>query len=516
MSKKKPNSFLGKIKGKFSKNAEDDLIEDEFIEENEINPDDDLQFSDDDSDDATDIEDALMPSLDDLNEVDEDDEEDEEEFIASELKIGDAQKEELENISDAPLLHEGEGENPLEKEGVEAATGDEAIIHEEVEYEEDDQQDWQEEYDDFPSPSQTGKEKFLAALTSVKTKARSLIKKNDSDNEVTKLSTSSKGSDFNSIKELNWDEVVSTIFSPASRKLIHKSFIISLFAFGTYFTGKTIALSLRPKEDKKTTIAKKLPQAPRENFRASTNLIKRANIFNARPQEGELPKRKNVVEVEQPKICKDAKKTSKLPLKLVNTIVLQDSVKSVASVQIRGNSKLKDIREGEKLDKFAEIGRIERLRLIFKNLKSGECEFIETKRKKSRLKPIKIVSAQKGKKLLSKHEGIVQAGNKFKIKNKVREELLSNMSKVLTQARAIQIKNPDGTLSFKMTEIVPGSIYSQLDIQDNDTISAINGKKFTNLNDLMSLFGRIRDIPQFTITKKRDGAETTVDYNFED
>ncbi len=145
MSKKKPNSFLGKIKGKFSKNAEDDLIEDEFIEENEINPDDDLQFSDDDSDDATDIEDALMPSLDDLNEVDEDDEEDEEEFIASELKIGDAQKEELENISDAPLLHEGEGENPLEKEGVEAATGDEAIIHEEVEYEEDDQQDWQEE-----------------------------------------------------------------------------------------------------------------------------------------------------------------------------------------------------------------------------------------------------------------------------------------------------------------------------------------------------------------------------------
>ena len=33
-----------------------------------------------------------------------------------------------------------------------------------------------------------------------------------------------------------------------------------------------------------------------------------------------------------------------------------------------------------------------------------------------------------------------------------------------------EIKNPDGSLSFKMTDVVPGSIYSQLDISDGDII----------------------------------------------
>jgi len=524
MSKKKTNGLLGKLKGKFSKNAEEEILEEELDQVEENDQEEELQFAD--SEDDEDLEEALLAgSSDDTEEVvaEDDDEDEEVDFVANELKIDDAEKKVLEELEDAPLLHEGEGQNPLEVEGLDH----EQTSHEfpqDVEDEEDQEYEteeaqlppWQDEYEEMPMPGQSNKDRFFAALSGIKSKAQSLLKKKGDSIEGNRLQSLSNKNPM-AIKDLNWDELVSSLFSPTSRKHIHKGFIIALFSVATYYTGKGIALYLLPKESSKSKLSKSMPKAPSTNYRAATNIIKRANLFNARTQEGELPARKNQPVVEQPKVCKIAKKSSKLPFKLINTIVLQDTVKSVASVQVRGGKKLTDIREGEKLDKLAEIGRIERLKVVFKNLKSGECEYIETKRKGSRLKPIKVVSEKRGKKLLTsnRRDGITQQGNKFKIKNKVREELLSNMSKVLTQARAVQIKNPDGTLSFKMTEIVPGSIYSQLDIQEEDVISAINGKKFTNLNDLMSLFGRIRDIPQFSITKKRDGAETTVDYNFE-
>ena len=67
---------------------------------------------------------------------------------------------------------------------------------------------------------------------------------------------------------------------------------------------------------------------------------------------------------------------------------------------------------------------------------------------------------RKAKKLIqdTKKNGISNTGNQFKIKKEVRARMLENISEVLTQARAVQIKNPDGSLAFRMQEVVAGSI----------------------------------------------------------
>ena len=106
-------------------------------------------------------------------------------------------------------------------------------------------------------------------------------------------------------------------------------------------------------------------------------------------------------------------------------------------------------------------------------------------------------------------------GNKFYIKKSLKQEMLSNIGKVLTQARAIQIKNPDGSIAFKMVEIEPGSIYSMLNLKNGDIITKIDGKPIRNLNDIMSMFGRIKDISNLSLTVKKDGAEQVKDYSFE-
>jgi type II secretory pathway component PulC len=66
-----------------------------------------------------------------------------------------------------------------------------------------------------------------------------------------------------------------------------------------------------------------------------------------------------------------------------------------------------------------------------------------------------------------------------------------------------------------MTEVVPGSIYTQLNIQENDIICQINGRKIDNLNELMSMLGRIKEIDSMQIGLKRNGMSENLDYGFE-
>jgi len=66
-----------------------------------------------------------------------------------------------------------------------------------------------------------------------------------------------------------------------------------------------------------------------------------------------------------------------------------------------------------------------------------------------------------------------------------------------------------------MTEIVPGSIYSKLGIENGDIISEIDGKKISNLNEIMSKFGTIKDKDHFSLGIKKNGNVETKEYDFE-
>lgn len=306
-------------------------------------------------------------------------------------------------------------------------------------------------------------------------------------------------------------------FSPEIRPTLHHAFLWLIFASVAIQGGKMLALFLKPNQ-----------QTARPAFVASggskNNLeldsIASADIFGAKGDvrdETLIPKKP----INENIICKTADRKSSLQLELLNTVVLKDSVKSIASVQTRGSREFMNVREGDKIQNMAEVGKIDRLRLVVKNLSTGECEFIEGTEKEPPTRgasPIKVVSPSKGNQIIRQQQdtGIKNEGNRYTIKKSLRDEMLTNnMSEILTQARAVQIKRPDGTLAFKMTEIVPGSIYAKLNIQDGDVITGINGKSFNNLNEVMTLFSQVRDIDNFQISMEREGTEQTLEYNFE-
>jgi type II secretory pathway component PulC len=316
-------------------------------------------------------------------------------------------------------------------------------------------------------------------------------------------------------KDISSNQGLTRAFSPESRPFWQKIFIIALIASITYIFGSLIATKLVT-----IIVPKKAPlsfeaRMTRDTTLSDLNTIKRINLFNAKDDKT----KKKVVKKKEPEKevpCETANRKSSLSLKLANTIVLQDRSKSMAFIEVSGKP-VTGYWEKDKLNGLARIDKIGRLTVYIKNLRNRRCEYVTNLDEKLMAKKIQILAPDQGKKALQENvkKKIRVDGNKFYIKKSLKQDMLKNIGKVLTQARAIQIKNPDGSLAFKMVEIEPGSIYSMLNLSNGDIITKIDGKPIQNLNDIMSMFGRIKDISNLSLTVKRDGAEQVKDYNFE-
>ena len=94
------------------------------------------------------------------------------------------------------------------------------------------------------------------------------------------------------------------------------------------------------------------------------------------------------------------------------------------------------------------------------------------------------------------------------------KQKMSNISDILTQARGIQINNPDGSISFKIVDVQPGGIFAHLGIENNDVITQINGQQISDLNAVMSLFGKMTKINKLNLMIKRNGSQLPLDYKF--
>jgi type II secretory pathway component PulC len=308
----------------------------------------------------------------------------------------------------------------------------------------------------------------------------------------------------------NLNKAIEKILSRSSREPIHQFGLVLIICSITFTVAKISALVARgtPSLDQSQDFG--ISISLENEFNAGTLAqVKSINIF--RTNTG-LGGKKNIV---ADKKCDEAQQRSSLPIKLLNTIVLQDTVKSIASVQIRGERELQEFRVGDQISTFAKIFKISRLEILVKNLESGMCESITSDLKNSMSSsPISVMTPAQSRdfKANKKLPGIENNGNKFAISKTLLDDKLKDIAAVLTQAKAVKIQNPDGSLSFKMTELDPQGIFPYLGIQDQDIITSINGKPIYDMNEVMLLFGRIKGLDNLSLGIKRDGSESVQDY----
>ena len=520
--------IFSKIKNKLSPKSEQDLDEEsEDLEDDELeDPEEVVEFEKESTGIFNKIKGKLAKSPEsgqDIDNQDEDDYEDEDEDDGELLSASDSTNTEIK--INAPVNSEDHDLEEANLEDANEGTEENIVINTQEEISVNDNEDEEDELEELIDEDDDFDESFNDDEYQIPKKKPILP---GVDNLLSRFKRdSSGGSKFNlpfkkeskpSTSSIGKDELILSLLGTKGRERNHRIFIYLLTITIFYNVGKFTGLILGSESPKRPQSSFNTPKRylPRKDIVA----IERNNIFNALESEEAKVVEDKKPEKKEPeiKVCLDADKKSGLSIKLLHTVVLQDSVKSVASVSKRG--KIISIREGEKIDNLAEIGRIENQRLVFKNLTSKKCEFIESdgSKEKNKFPKPKVYSASKAKDIQKNfnRDNIQVEGNKFKIKKTLRDELLSNVGEILTQARAIPIKNPDGTLSFKMTEIVPGSIFSQLNIKDGDVITELNGRKIRNYNELMGMFGKIKQNDSYEINLNRNGARETLNYNFTD
>jgi type II secretory pathway component PulC len=150
-----------------------------------------------------------------------------------------------------------------------------------------------------------------------------------------------------------------------------------------------------------------------------------------------------------------------------------------------------------------------------KNLESGVCESIASEKARETRSPISVMSPSQSRqfKANKKMSGIDNVGNKFAISKALLDDKMKDIASILTQARAIKIQNPDGSLAFKLTEMDPQGIFPYLGLQDQDIITSINGKPIYDMNEVMGLFARIKNLDNLQLGVKREGTDSVQEYS---
>jgi general secretion pathway protein C len=199
---------------------------------------------------------------------------------------------------------------------------------------------------------------------------------------------------------------------------------------------------------------------------------------------------------------------SNLPLTLKGTIVHTNPAKSIATIEVKSKSLTNAYPVGVNIENLATLERVERRKIIIRNLNNRLLEFIEMK---DASKISFGLSAPTAKGLTGEVAEV--APNKFEIKRSDITKYTNDMASVLQQAAMAPRRGANGEIEcFKFLSIQPGSIYTQLKFQNGDCISGVNGEKIDSPAKAMEMYNALKNSANLKLQLERDGRPLEYDY----
>lgn len=201
---------------------------------------------------------------------------------------------------------------------------------------------------------------------------------------------------------------------------------------------------------------------------------------------------------------------STLPLNLIGTLVHSNPEKSIAAIELKTKNQISSFSTGKEIENLAKVETILRAKVIIRNLSADRLEFIEIKDAN------KVTFDAKPKVATEEKTTIIQkAGdNKFEIKKSDLDEKLKDIQSILYQARAVPAKRPGSgeTYGFRLLEIQPDSIYTQLGLQVMDVITGVNGSPVTSTQQALEMYQALRNSPNIKLNVERGGKTEEMTY----
>ena len=203
---------------------------------------------------------------------------------------------------------------------------------------------------------------------------------------------------------------------------------------------------------------------------------------------------------------------SQLPLTLIGTLVHSNPEKSIAAIETKGKNQVISYTPGKDIEGMASILKVERQKVIFRNLNSNRLEYIEMKKDGNKVAFGGGIKASPGGK-----EVMQTSDNTYAIKRADLLKYTNDLSSVLMQARAVPNREPGtGNINgFRILDMQPGSIYEQLGLQRMDVIKSVDGTPVDSPAKAMELYNSLKNSPKVTLQIERNGKSETKTYNIQ-
>ena len=200
---------------------------------------------------------------------------------------------------------------------------------------------------------------------------------------------------------------------------------------------------------------------------------------------------------------------TQLPLTLLGVIVIQNSDKSVASVEDKGVNQVIAVRKGDQITRSTYVESIDEYRLVFRNEETQRMEYIEL--------PQDQITATRRSAPVKGGDGIMKAGEGRMLLDRaaIDKALGTDFNAILTQARCVPEFEGGKPAGYRCFQIEPGSIYEKLGLQDNDIICGIDGEA---LNDPSKAFMKLQALKDtntrsMSVCIKRNGVVSNTQFD---
>ncbi len=105
--------------------------------------------------------------------------------------------------------------------------------------------------------------------------------------------------------------------------------------------------------------------------------------------------------------------------------------------------------------------------------------------------------------------------NQFVVSRSSVNRNLQNMGQLFTQMRAIPNMEDGKTDGFRLSEVVPGSLFSQMGLRNGDVVSSIGGQDLNDPTQAIALLNSLRQASSLSITVMRHGRPVELNYQIQ-
>jgi general secretion pathway protein C len=266
-------------------------------------------------------------------------------------------------------------------------------------------------------------------------------------------------------------------------------------------TEKYIPLIDTPRRASRSMNPSKIPVLTESAFEiiVSRNLFSSKGVIPGEGGDAETPNLENMAPV----------KTS-LPFNLVGTLILRNELKSIGTIEDKSANQVYPVRVDDEIPGKARILSVEASRVVFFNPQTQAKEFVEMLEGPG----AKITLGTKntgGPKLGAQIEQV--APTQFNLPRTEIDRALSDLNKILTEARAIPYSENGQPAGFKLIQIVPGSIYEKLGLRNEDVLCGINGEPIVDPGKAFELLNQLKTSSHMELCVKRGGKALNYAYD---